>query len=155
MHSKEVIQKVKQFYQEEKSLRKVAARLDLSVSSVSYILNNNYDKVKKKRGPKTIINKRKNTLIKKEVRKLKGLSQKVTAEKIKTACNIDANIRTVQRKLSELNFKYGNVQKKLPLNKKHKEERVRFADKCIKELKFVFNTIFSDEKRFSFDGPDN
>jgi transposase len=155
MHSKEVIEMVKKFYKKDKSLRKVAKRLSMSVSSVSFIINNNYDKVKKKRGPKFLINERKTTLIKKEVRRLNDLNEQVTANKIKSACDLDVHLKTIQRKLFFLNFNYGNIPKKLPLTKKHKEERMKYADTCIKDLKFIFKTVFSDEKRFCLDGPDN
>lgn len=155
MHSKEIIDKVKKLYKKEKSIRKVAKRLDIPVSSVAFMINNDYDKVRKKRGPKFKINARKTMLIKKEVRRLNGINEKVTASKVKKACDVNVSVRSIQRKLANLNFNYGNVSKTIPLTKKHMLERVKFADNCIKDLKFIFKTVFSDEKRFCFDGPDN
>jgi DNA-binding CsgD family transcriptional regulator len=111
MYSKQIIQKTKKLYQKEKSLRKVAKRLNMSVSTVAYIVKNNYNKEKKKRGPRFKIDTKKTTLIKREVRRLKRLNQKVTAKKIKEACNIDVSIRTIERKLSKIDFGYGQRQK--------------------------------------------
>jgi hypothetical protein len=155
MHSKEIIDKVKKLYKKEKSIRAVGKRLDLPVSSVAFMVNNNYDKVRKKRGPKFKINARNTMLIKKKVRRLNGINEKVTASKIKKACDVDLSVRSIQRKLANLNFNYGNITKTIQLTKKHMIERVKFADHCIKDLKFIFKTVFSDEKRFCFDGPDN
>ena len=43
---------------------------------------------------------------------------------------------------------YQNIPRKILLTKVHKERRVGFVKKWIR-------TIFSDEKRFTLDGPDN
>ncbi len=78
----------------------------MRASSVRYVVNNNYDKPKKKRGPKFKITSSEKIKIKKELKNLKNQNQKVTAKKIKTNCNIDTNIRTIQRSLSKLGFGY-------------------------------------------------
>ena len=110
---------------------------------------------KKKTGPKKKITSRETTKIKRELKRLRGNDQKVTAHKIKTGCNIDANIRTIQRAMSEMGFGYGKIKKKLPLTKQHKYRRVFLAKQWISENFINQNVIFSDEKRFSFDGPDS
>ena len=71
-------------------------------SSVIYMVKNKYNRPKKQRGPKRLVNNREKTKIKKEVRRLKSENHKVTANKVKDNCGIDASIRTVQRELSRL-----------------------------------------------------
>ena len=101
------------------------------------------------------LNNREKTKIKKEVRRLKSENHKVTANKVKDNCGIDASIRTVQRELSRLSFGYQNIPKKLPLTKRHKDKRVELARKWISNSLISNNIVFSDEKRFKCDGPDN
>jgi len=64
-------------------------------------------------------------------------------------------LRTVQRALSELGLTYNKIPKKLPLTKAHKKKRVECARKWIAENLISQNVVFSEEKRFKFDGPDN
>jgi len=86
---------------------------------------------------------------------LKDENSKVTAARIKENCSIDASIRTVRRELARLGFGYGNVTKKLPLTKVQKTRRIELARKWINENLISKNIVFSDEKHFKCDGPDN
>ena len=155
MYSKDLIDKVKELYDKNKNLRETSRILNISYSTVYYMCKNNYERVKKKTGPKKIIEKRLKTRIKRQVKELKTKNQKITANKIKNNCDIEASLRTVQRALSELGLSYNKIPKKLPLTKAHKEKRVELARKWISENLIAQNVVFSDEKRFKFDGPDN
>ncbi len=68
---------------------------------------------------------------------------------------MDVTVRTIQRGLSELGFGYKKVPKKLPLTKYHKDKRVVLSQEYIAENIINQNLAYTDEKRFSFDGPDN
>ena len=50
---------------------------------------------------------------------------------------------------------YRNVKGKIFLTKAHRERRVEMARKWITNNRNLKETIFSDEKRFSMDSPDN
>lgn len=155
MHSADFINKVRQLYGVHKNYRKVAKLLKMSHTTVMYMIKNNYDCLKKKTGPKKKINSREKTKIKKEARRLRGLNQRVSARKIKANCDISTSLRTVQRTISTLGFNYGKIQKKLPLTAKHKKLRIQLARKWIAQNIVNKNLVFSDEKKFKFDGPDN
>ena len=142
-------------YSEKKNYRKVGLIFKIDHSTVRYIVKNDYTRVKKKRGPKKKISPREKTKIKVEVKRLQSKNERVFARKIKTSCNIDTSLRTLQRAMSELGLEYKKIQQKLPLTNKHKKQRVEFARKWIAENTINKNVVFSDEKRFSFDGPDN
>ena len=57
---------------------------------------------------------------------------------MKEKCELDVNIRTVQRTLHRIGLKYAKAKKKITLTKHVDFKKV----------------IFTDEKRFKFDGPD-
>ena len=112
MYSKDFVEKVRELYEKKKNYREVATALNMSHSSVIYMVKNKYERIKKQRGPKRLDNNREKTKIKKEGRRLKS-----------------ENHSTVQRELSRLGFGYKNIPKKLPLTKKHKDKRVELARK--------------------------
>ena len=119
------------------------------------MIKNNYQRIKKKPGPKYKIKPYQMLKIKREVRRLKSENQKVTARKIQASCDFDVNLRSVQRSLKRLGFSYKKVEMKLPLTQNHKLKRVELARKWIGENIINKNVVFSDEKRFKCDGPDN
>lgn len=155
MYSKDLIEKVRELYNQNKNIRETSRILNINYSTVNYMIKNDYARVKIKPGPKKIIKNRLKTRIKRQAKIIKSKNQKVTANKIKNNCDIDASLRTVQRALSELGLTYNKIPKKLPLTKAHKQKRVECARKWIAENLISQNVVFSDEKRFKFDGPDN
>lgn len=155
MHSIELINIVRNLYDTHKCYRKVSEILQIHHSSIIYMVNNDYYKPKRKRGPPPKITNREKTKIKKEVKRLNKENKKVTASKLKESCNLSVSLRTITRKLNELGFVSSSVPKKVPLNAKHKLHRVELARKWINDGFFSNNIIFSDEKRFCFDGPDS
>lgn len=54
-----------------------------------------------------------------------------------------------------LGLKYGKVPKRTPLQAQHKQKRFELAENWIVENLVTKKVVFTDEKRFSFDGPDN
>ena len=155
MYSKDFVENVKEIYKTNKNLRETSRNIRKPYSTVHYMIKNDYNRIKKKRGPKKIINSREKTKIKRVFKVLKDKNQKITAKKIKIESGIDASISTIQRALADLNLTYGEIPKKLPLTKEHKLKRVELAKKWIAENLITKNIVFTDEKRFKFDGPDN
>lgn len=154
MHSEEIIQKVRDLYKIHNSLRKVAKILQMSYPSVRYMVKNDYTRPKKGGRPK-IVKKREETRIKKEIRNLNNRNEVVTARKVLNNLQINVNVRTIQRTISNLGFRYKKIPKEIHLSKKHKICRLKFAEDMIRKQVDWKTVIFSDEKRFNLDGPDN
>ena len=66
-----------------------------------------------------------------------------------TSANV--SIRTIQR---QLQFKYKRISRIVNLTKQHKDKRVNAVCQWIGDQRSWEATVFSDEKRFSLDGPD-
>lgn len=155
MYSKDLIDKVKQLYDQDKSIAKVASKLSLPYTTVQYMVKNDYDRVKGKRGRPKLLKEREKTKIKRSVRQLNQRGEKVSALKVINETNSVVSKSTMRRQLNELGFKYKKVKQSIVLTQKHKAERLEHCQKWINENQDWSSTVFSDEKRFSFDGPDN
>jgi transposase len=82
-------------------------------------------------------------------------TNKTTAPEIKAKLNLSVTPRTVRRVLAaEPNFKFSKLNKKPPLTKNHKMDRLLFARNHVSGTDFWKKVVFSDEKKFNLDGPD-
>ena len=125
----------------------IAMDLKLSKSTVEYMPKTNSER-KKKRGRKTSIGKRTERRMKRTVTRLLTPGEKFTARKVKEKCELDVNVRIVQRTLHRIGLKYAKAKKKITLTKKHKGARLECAKRWLTK-----KVIFTDEKRFKFVGP--
>ena len=91
--------------------------------------------------------------MKRTVTRLLTSGEKVTARKVKEKCELDVNVRTVQRTLHRIGLKYAKSKKKITLTKKHKGARLKCAKRWLTKHVDFKKVIFTDEKRFKFDGP--
>jgi hypothetical protein len=118
------------------------------------VLNNkNYKKGKKVGRPK-LLSSHHLLRIKKFVRAEISSGHLVSCTNIQDKLDLTVSRRTLQRNVKQLNFTYEEVKKELPLTKVHKEQRLAFARLHISKCNDFKSVIFSDEKRFSLDGPD-
>ena len=153
MHSKDVVCLARKKREDGLSIRRIAMDLKLSKSTVEYMLKTNSER-KKKIGRKRSIGKRTERRMKRTVTRLLTSGEKVTARKVKEKCELDVNVRTVQRTLHRIGLKYAKAKKKITLTKKHKEARLECAKRWLTKHVDFKKVIFTDEKRFMFDGPD-
>ena len=153
MHSKEVVCLTRKKQEDGLRIRRIAMDLKLSKSMVEYMLKTNSER-KKKRGRKRSIGKRTERRMKRTVTQLLTSGEKVTARKVKEKCELDVNVRTVLRTLHRISLKYAKAKKKITLTKKHKGARLECAKRCLTKHVDFKKVIFTDEKRFKFDGPD-
>ena len=153
MHSKEVVCLARKKREDGLSIRRIAMDLKLSKSTVEYMLKTNSER-KKERGWKRSICKRTEKRMKRTVTRLLTSGEKVTARKVKEKCELDVNVRTEQRTLHRIGLKYAKAKKKLTLTKKHKGARLECDKRWLTKHVDFKKVIFTDEKRFKFDGPD-
>ena len=153
MHSKEVICLARKKQEDGLSIRRIPMGLKLLKSTVEYILKT-YSKRKKKGGRKRSIGKKTESRMKRTETRLLTSGEKVTARKVKEKCELDVNVRTVQRTLHRIGLKYAKAKKNITLTKKHKGARLEYAKGWLTKHVDFKKVIFTDEKRFKFDGPD-
>ena len=153
MHSKEVVCLARKKREDGLSIRRISMDLKLSKSTVEYMLKTNSER-KKKRGRKRSIGKRTERRMKRTETRLLTSGEKVTAKKVKEKWELDVNVLTVQRTLHRIGLKYAKAKKKITLTKKHKGARLEYAKGWLTKHVDFKKVIFTDEKRFKFDGPD-
>ena len=153
MHSNKVVCLARKKREDALSIRMIAMDLKLLKSTVEYMLKTNSER-KKKRGRKRSIGKRTERRMKRTVTWLLTSGEKVTARKVKKKCELDVNVRTVQRTLHGIGLKYAKAKKKITLTKKHKGARLECAKRWLTKHVDFKKVIVTDEKCFKFDRPD-
>lgn len=154
MHSTEIRILAKKLRKEGRTYKEIGERLDLSLFSARKLCTYNR-KVTKKRGRKFLIDKRKHLAIKRCISTLSSNGEKINSKKIINQTGLNESQSTVQRWFTRQDFKYKKASKEIILSKAQKVKRLDFIGSWFSDNHPWEQTIFSDEKRFSMDGPDN
>jgi transposase len=89
------------------------------------------------------------------VKRLTKAGERITASKLLAKTNVDLNPRTVQRFLRREGLKYRAPLNYILLNDNHKAKRHQTCQKWLIAGVANYKIIFTDETRFSLDGPDH
>lgn len=138
-----------------KSYRKVAEKCKVDKDTVARIINGTNHKTGKLMGRPKKLSRRDQSRIKRHVVKEVNAGRRVTSRTIKQDLNLDVSRWTIQRSLKRNKVLYKLAKKKLPLTKSHRQTRLNFARRHLINRTDFSRWIFSDEKRFNLDGPDN
>ena len=137
------------------SYSRISKKTNFSVSCARGICRKRFMTTPKKRGPKTKLNAVYKLRLKRQICTMKDNGEKVNCNKLIRACDIPVSRFTVGRYLKQQGMKYKKIRKSLPLKPFDKQKRCDLAKKWLSQSHPWEQTIFSDEKWFSLDGPDD
>ena len=155
MLNENIRKEIQRLGQAKKSLSEISRILDVPFSTVRNIIKKSTTKHKLKAGRPSKIDQIQKKRINQAVRSLKIQGKKVTSTKLLKSSNLNVSPSTVRRHLVKQKFKYKILPKIVQLDSTKQEKRIEIIKSWIKEGTSFYKVIFSDEKVFSMDGPNN
>lgn len=137
------------------NFNEISVSMGISRHVVRHLCQYKYKTTSRKAGPKHKIEPKEKIRIKRQISQFNDNGEKVNSRKLKDSCQLNVSTRTIQRYLKNCGLKYKKATSKILLTMKHRDERQRIISNWICNNHNWETTIFSDEKRFSFDGPDD
>ncbi|CAD5231021.1 unnamed protein product [Bursaphelenchus okinawaensis] len=151
MLTQEERNEIVQIFEKTGNITEVRRRAGHSRNTVKRIISNvSNKKVGRPANNSPAAVRRIKRFVEKEVR----AGHKVTAKIIKENLKLDSSLRTIHTLLKENGITYEVTKRQLPLSRSQMVYRANFAKKHLDQKTNFCKWIFSDRKRFSFDGPD-
>lgn len=140
---------------EGKSVVEISKIIGISKWNIYKILKPTYQKTGNAVGRPSLITGKVKKVVREAIRRIKKIPERVTSYKILSQTKLNLSERTIRRALSVCNYQYKNLPKKIQLNDVQKENRKLVVKEWIAQGINFKKIIFSDEKKFNFDGPDH
>ena len=155
MKSKDIRIIARRLQEEGKSYKEIAEILFITRFSARNLITYKLKVIKKKIGLKHKVTKKTSMSIKREISSLGENEERINATKLVRNLSLNVSERTVRRHLLKLDYKYVKATNQIILSKKQKESIVNIITAWLSNNHPWEKTVFSDEKRFSLDGPNN
>ena len=141
----------------EKGKKFIDISKDLKVP-ISKVMNLYYYKPKAQKckpGPKSKITKRESLRIKRYIQNCNDNGIRVACNNIVNSLDLPVGRRNVNKYLLQRELRSVKVPQVISLTKAQREKRIKFASRYLAEDLVWEHCVFSDEKKFNLDGPDN
>jgi hypothetical protein len=148
-------ERIRRLYARLKSMDKVVKKTGHSKPTIVNVIHNRPRRIRKTPAVPKIISKRDGQRILDFIRRERRAGRLVNASIIKQQIHLQCSTRTIARFLKEENVGYVISKKEIVLEERHKTARVDFAKHHVQNRTDFRTWIFTDEKKFSLDGPDN
>jgi len=128
MFSEDLRAKIRVSYAQFQNYRQVGRNFGVSHQTVKYIVSNQCNEQKKRRGPERKLGRHEEMAINRVIRKSIQEGVRISGKIIQQNCNLDhVSDRTARRTMSRIGFKYKIIKQSLLLTQKHKLRRVELA----------------------------
>lgn len=155
MFSDEIRKLVEFNHNAGKSYTEIAKILNITRNSVISIMNYKLKTNKKKRGSKYKITDKMRLSIKRYVENSNANGNIINCNKVRGELELDVSRRTLNNHFLRSEFHFSKIRQKIGLSEAHKLQRLTIASNWIEKNIDWESVVFTDEKRFTLDGPDN